>query len=60
MNQESIIQVMKFMRDTCKSNENCRECVFRVYNNGGVECGLAIIPSAWNLTEPRDWKAFKE
>lgn len=60
MNQETIIQVMKFMRDNCKASEHCRECVFRIYNNNTVEYGLGIIPSAWNLNEPREWKAFKE
>lgn len=60
MNQETIIQVMKFIQDTCKSSEHCKECIFRIYNNSAVECGLMIIPSAWKLNEPRNWKAFKE
>lgn len=59
MNQETIIQVMKFMHDTCKSNETCRDCVFRIINiYGGVECGLADIPSSWKLNETIEWKAF--
>lgn len=64
MNQDTIIQVMKFMRDTCKSIETCRKCMFRIKNVDGeagcVECGLAEIPSSWNLNDPRTWKAFKE
>ena len=38
--------------------------MFRIKNVDGeagcVECGLAEIPSSWNLNDPRTWKAFKE
>lgn len=60
MNQETIIQVMKFIRDTCKASENCKGCPFRIYNNSTYVCGFAVIPSGWNLNEVRPWKAFKE
>lgn len=60
MNKETIISVMKFVRDTCKSNENCSGCIFRLYNDGTTECGLQLVPCRWKLTEPIDWKVFKE
>lgn len=56
MDQDKIIEVLKYIKEQCRNND-CGECPF-----GSVDrdCNIAKVPCEWNINDPNGetWRAL--